>query len=198
MKKIEAILLRSSMPIILEKLNSIGCTIIDKRNLEDSSISYNKKGSRVGSTSVSSIPLSKIDLVTTDKDARDVIEIISLEVQKSSKTIGKIFVSEMTEILDMKTSESEKELELKNSEEEISLKNNESFSKYKTGRNRFVSLQKYTLARIEKIYSENEEILATQYRIKSFNDFVNHCVMSHLKTIERQLKHPEIAYEDRY
>jgi nitrogen regulatory protein P-II 1 len=196
MKKIEAILLRSSMPIILEKLNAIGCTIIDKRNLEDSSISYNKKGSRVGSTSVSSVPLSKIDLVTSDKDAREVIEIISIEVQKSSKTVGKIFVSEMTEILDMKTSESEKELELKSSE--LELKNNASFSSYKTGRNRFVSLQKYTLARIEKIYSENQEVLATQYRIKSFNDFVNHCVMSHLKTIERQLKHPEITYEDRY
>ncbi len=189
MKKIEAIVLRADMPSILAKIQKIGCTVMDKRNLEDGAISYNQKSSRVGSTSVSSVPLSKIDLVVADKDARSVIEIISEEVKKSPKLVGKIFVSEMTEILDMKTSQSEKELEI----EDI-----QRLPTFKSSRNRLVSLQKHTLARIEKIYEENQETLAANYRIRSFNDFVNHCVMSQLKVIEKQLRHPEITFEDRF
>lgn len=148
-----------------------------------------QRGSRVGSTGIKSIPLSKVELVVSDKDARTVIDMITSEVETSSKSFGKIFVSEMTEIVDMKTSESEKELEHNDLIEH---------KQFKTNRNRLVSLQKHTLARIEQVYEENRDTLVTNYRIRSFNDFVNHCVMGHLKTIERQLKHPEIIYEDKY
>jgi nitrogen regulatory protein P-II 1 len=189
MKKIEAIIRRSSLPTIMAKLQRFGCTIIDKRNLEDGMILDTQRGSRVGATGIKSIPLSKIELVVSDKDARTVIDMISAEVESSTKPVGKIFVSEMTEIVDMKTSESEKELEY----DDMILP-----PRFKSNRNRLVSLQKHTLARIEQIYEENREVLVTNYRIRSFNDFVNHCVMGHLKTIEKQLKHPEIIYEDKY
>lgn len=189
LKKIEAIIRRSSLPSILSKLQNFGCTIIDKRNLEDGMILDTQKGSKVGSTGIKSIPLSKVELVVSDKDARTVIDMITTEVESSTRSFGKIFVSEMTEIVDMNTFESEKELE----RDELVLNR-----QFKSNRNRLVSLQKHTLSRIERVYEENKDTLVTNYRIRSFNDFVNHCVMGHLNTIERQLKHPEIIYEDKF
>jgi nitrogen regulatory protein P-II 1 len=190
LKKIEAIIRRSNLSSITTRLQKIGCTIIDKRNLEDSLILDSQKGSKIGSTGIKSIPLSKIELVVQDKDARNVIQIISNESGILSKPIGKIFISEMTEIVDMKTFESEKDLETQNQ----FLSN----THFKVSRNRLVSLQKHTLARVEKIYEENKETLMINYRIRSFNDFINHCVVTHLKTLERQLRHPEIVYEDKF
>ena len=61
MKKIEAIIRRSSLPTILIKLQQFGCTVIDKRNLEDGLILDAQNGSRVGSTGIKSVPLSKIE-----------------------------------------------------------------------------------------------------------------------------------------
>lgn len=189
MKKIEAIIRRSSLPSILSKLQNFGCTIIDKRNLEDGMILDTQKSYKVGSTGIKSVPLSKVELVVSDKDARTVIDMITTEVESSTRSFGKIFVSEMTEIVDMNTFESEKELE----RDELVLNR-----QFKSNRNRLVSLQKHTLSRIERVYEENKDTLVTNYRIRSFNDFVNHCVMGHLNTIERQLKHPEIIYEDKF
>ncbi|MEO9308847.1 MAG: P-II family nitrogen regulator [Nitrososphaera sp.] len=189
MKKIEAIIRRSNLPSVTARLQNLGCIIIDKRNLEDGTILDSQKVSKAGSTGIKSVPLSKIELVVQDKDARSVIEVISNESGVSSKPVGKIFVSEMTEVVDMRTFESEKDLE-----------SQDSFISRtpKPTRNRLVSLQKHTLARIERVYEENKETLMTNYRIRSFNDFVNHCVTAHLKTLERQLRHPEVIYEDRF
>lgn len=149
-----------------------------------------QRGSKAGFTGIKSVPLSKIELVVQDKDARNVIEAISSESGVSSKPIGKIFVSEMTEIVDMNTFEAEKDLE---TQDQYFL-----HKPIKTTRNRLVSLQKHTLARVEKIYEENKETLMVNYRIRSFNDFINHCIAAHLKTLERQLRHPEIIYEDNF
>lgn len=189
MKKIEAIIRRSNLPSVIARLQNLGCIIVDKRNLEDGTVLDSQKGSKAGSTGIKAVPLSKIELVVQDKDARSVIDVISNEAGVSSKPVGKIFVSEMTEVVDMRTFESEKELE------------SDSFIASmppRPTRNRLVSLQKHTLARIEKVYEENKETLMINYRIKSFNDFVNHCVTAHLKTLERQLRHPEVIYEDRF
>lgn len=88
--------------------------------------------------------LSKTELVVPDKDARKVIEMISNKSGTSSKPVGKIFVSEMTELVDVNTFEAEKDLETQN----------QIFTDVqpRPTRNRLVSLQKHTLARIEKIY----------------------------------------------
>ena len=180
MKKIEAIIKRSSYPLIANQLSSMGYSIIDKRNLEDSKIFDKQSASKVGSSGLKTIPLSKIELVVSEKDARQVINLISTKSGFSTTRAGKIFISEMEEVVDMETLEVEHDIET----EEFSLP-----SKPKIKRSRLVPLQKFTLIKLEKIYDENEEKLQTDYRIKSFSDFVNHCIMGYLPTIEKQLKH---------
>ena len=197
MKKIEAIIKRSSYPLIANQLNSMGYTVIDKRNLEDSKIIDQHKGSRAGSTGIRTVPLSKIELVVSEKDARKVIDIIS----KKSGFVnqgGKIFISEMEEIVDMETLEGQKDLE--DTAEVKGRKNYENLdlTKPKINRSRLVPLQKHTLYKIHQIYEENQERLRDDYRIKSFSDFVNHCIMGYLPTIEKNLKHPTVVYENNF
>ena len=189
MKKIEAIIKRSSYPIIANHLASMGYSIIDKRNLEDSTIIDKQMGSRVGSTGLKSIPLSKIELVVSEKDARQVINLISKKSGFSAVEGGKIFVSEMEEVVDMETLEATHDVET----EEFKLP-----PKPKIKRSRLVPLQKFTLIKLEKIYDENQEKLQSEYRIKSFSDFVNHCIMGYLPTIEKQLKHETIVYGNNF
>ena len=185
MKKIEAIIKRSSYPIIANQLASMGYSIIDKRNLEDSKIFDKQTASKVGSSGLKTIPLSKIELVVSEKDARQAINLISQKSGFSSVQSGKIFISEMEEVVDMETLEAQHDIET----DEIRLP-----PKPKIKRSRLVPLQKFTLIKLEKIYDENEEKLQTEYRIKSFSDFVNHCIMGYLPTIEKQLKHETIVY----
>ena len=189
MKKIEAIIKRSSYPLITNQLASMGYSIIDKRNLEDSKIFDKQSASKIGSSGLKAIPLSKIELVVSEKDARQVINLISTKSGFSTTRAGKIFISEMEEVVDMETLEVEHDIET----EEFSLP-----SKPKIKRSRLVPLQKFTLIKLEKIYDENEEKLQTDYRIKSFSDFVNHCIMGYLPTIEKQLKHETIVYGNNF
>ncbi len=185
MKKIEAIIKRSTYPVIINELSSMGYSIVDKRNLEDSKIFDKQFVAKVGSTNVKAIPLSKIELVVSEKDARQVINLISKKSGFSANQGGKIFISEMEEVVDMNTLNAQQDLE---SEEII-------FSpKPIIKRSRLVPLQKFTLIKLIKIYENNKEKLQTDYRIKSFSDFVNHCIMGYLPTIEKQLKHTTIIY----
>ncbi|MFQ5782008.1 MAG: P-II family nitrogen regulator [Nitrosopumilus sp.] len=190
MKKIEAIIKRRNFLAIRTTLNTEGTYIIDKRNLDDSNIYDESKGSRVGSTGLKSIPLAKIELVVSDKDARKVVDIISKNSGLSSKHGGKIFVSEMEEVLDMETLNGKQDLEISVDE------------KLETQplpkRSRFVPLQKFTLRKLQVIYEENKETLRNDYRIKSFSDFVNYCIMKSLPTLEKQLKNTTIVYENNF
>jgi len=189
MKKIEAIIRRSTYPIIIGELSSMGYSIIDKRNLEDSKIFDKQLVSKAGSTGIKTIPLSKIELVVSEKDARQVINLISKKSGFSANQGGKIFISEMEEVVDMNTLNAQHDLE---SEEIL-------FSpKPITKRSRLVPLQKFTLIKLEKIYENNKEKLQTDYRIKSFSDFVNHCIMGYLPTIEKQLKHTTVVYGNNF
>ncbi len=194
MKKIEAIIKRSSYPQIANQLASMGYAIIDKRNLEDSKIFDKQSASKVGSSGLKSIPLSKIELVVSEKDAKEVINLISAKSGFSSNQGGKIFISEMEEIVDMETLEAVHDIEI---DENRSL-TKKLPTKPKIKRSRLVPLQKFTLIKLEKIYDDNEEKLQTYYRIKSFSDFVNHCIMGHLPTIEKQLKHETIVYGNNF
>ena len=192
MKKIEAIIKRSSYPLIANQLNTMGYTIIDKRNLEDNKIIDQQRGSRAGSTGIKTIPLSKIELVVSEKDARKVIDIISNKSGFSNQN-GKIFVSEMEEIFDIETMEGQKDLE--------ELENSTQYQKFtspKIKRSRLVPLQKHTLHKIHYLYEENKDKLREDYRIKSFSDFVNYCVMGYLPIIKKQLIHPTMVYEKNF
>ena len=190
MKKIEAIIKKKNFLTIKTNLNTVGTYIIDKRNLDNSHIYDESQGSHVGSTRLKSVPLVKIEMVVSDKDARKVVEIISKNSSLSSSHGGKIFVSEMEEVVDMETLDGQQDLEI-NSEEKIE-------TKQLSKRSRFVPLQKFTLNKLQRIYEENEEILRDDYRIKSFSDFVNYCIMKSLPTLEKQLKNPTIIYGNNF
>jgi nitrogen regulatory protein P-II 1 len=190
MKKIEAIIKRKNFPIIKTNLNAIGTYIIDKRNLDDSHIYDESQDSRIGSTGLKSIPLAKIEMVVLDKDARKVVELISKNSGLSSNHGGKIFVSEMEEVVDMETLDGQQDLE-------ISL-DKKSESKPLPKRSRFVPLQKFTLHKLQVTYEENKESLRNDYRIKSFSDFVNYCIMKSIPILEKQLKNPTIVYENNF
>jgi len=190
MKKIEAIIKRTNYTLIAEKLNTMGYTIIDKRNLEDNPIFDKQRESGInGKLEQKAIPLSKIELVVTEKDARKVIDLISKKSGFISNKVGKIFVSEMEEVVDIDTLKSTQDLEL----DEI-----KSVQKPKIKRSRLVPLQKQTLLRLQNVYDENHEILVSDHRIKSFSDFVNYCIMGYLTSFEKQLKHPTVFYENNF
>lgn len=194
MKKIEAVIKRKNFPTIRTHLNAVGTYIIDKRNLDDSNIYNESKGSRIGSTGLKTIPLAKIEMVVPDKDARRVVEMISINSGLSSNHGGKIFVSEMEEVVDMETLDAQQDLEF-NPNEKSELKHE---LKPVPKRSRLVPLQKLTLYKLQTLYDENTETLRTDYRIKSFSDFVNYCIMKSVPTLEKQLKNPTIIYENNF
>ena len=190
MKKIEAIVKRKNFPMIKTNLNTVGTYIIDKRNLDDGNIYDESQGSRAGSTNLKSVPLAKIEVVVSDKDARKVVEMISKNSGLSFIHGGKIFVSEMEEVVDMNTLDGQQDLETSSKEK--------SESKQLPKRSRFVALQKFTLHKLQVTYEENKETLRNDYRIKSFSDFANYCIMKSIPTLEKQLKNPTIIYENNF
>ena len=192
MKKIEAVINRKNYPTIREKLDNLGIDIIDKRNLEDSKFVSQSKGSRVGGSNLRSTMLAKIELAMSDKQAREVVDIISKNSGLPKSSPSKIFVFEMQESIELNTLQGESETELNDKvEEEFSVA-----PKFVTKRNRLIPLQKRTLYKLEQYYDEHSEVLASDYRIRSFSDFVNYCIMKYLPTLEKQLKNQSILYED--
>ena len=182
--------MRKNFPTIKTNLNIVGTFIIDKRNLDDSHIYDEAAGSDVDSTNLKSVSLAKIEMVVSNKDARKAVEIISKSSGLSSNHAGKIFVSEMEEVVDMETLDGRKDLEIPLDEKpEL---------KPLPKRSRFVPLQKFTLHKLQVTYEENKETLRNDYRIKSFSDFVNYCIMKSLPALEKQLKNPTIVYENNF
>ena len=191
MKKIEAIINRKNYPAIREKLDALGIDIIDKRNLEDSRFVSQSKGSRVGGSAVRSTMLAKIELAMSDKVAREVVDIISSNSGLPKSIPSKIFVFEMQETIDVNTLKGESEMESAEEEEEAPVA-----PRFVTKRNRLVPLQKRTLYKLEQYYDKHSEVLESDYRIRSFSDFVNYCIMKYLPTLDKQLKNQTILYED--
>ena len=189
MKKIEAIINRKNYPTIREKLDALGIDIIDKRNLEDSRFVSQSKGSRVGGSVVRSTVLAKIELAMPDKVAREVIDIISSNSGLPKSIPSKIFVFEMQETIDLNTLKGESETESEDEEAPVA-------PRFVTKRNRLVPLQKRTLYKLEQYYDKHSDVLESDYRIRSFSDFVNYCIMKYLPTLDKQLKNQTILYED--
>lgn len=192
MKKIEAVINRKNYPTIREKLDNLGIDIIDKRNLEDSKFVSQSKGSRVGGSTLRSTMLAKIELAMSDKQARKVVDIISKNSGLPKSAPSKIFVFEMQESIELNSLQGE-------SETESNTDPGEEFSvapKFVTKRNRLVPLQKRTLYKLEQYYDKHSDVLESDYRIRSFSDFVNYCIMKYLPTLDKQLKNQTILYED--
>ena len=192
MKKIEAIINRKNYPSIREKLDALGIDIIDKRNLEDSRFTSQSKGSRVGGSVVRSTMLAKIELAMSDKVAREVIDIISENSGLPKSIKSKIFVFEMQETIDLNTLKGESEVESEvESPDQIPVT-----PKFITKRNRLIPLQKRTLYNLEQYYDKHHDVLESDYRIRSFSDFANYCIMKYLPTLDKQLKNQTMVYED--
>jgi nitrogen regulatory protein P-II 1 len=191
LKKIEAIINRKNYPSIREKLDALGIDIIDKRNLEDSRFVSQSKGSRVGGSAVRSTMLAKIELAMSDKVAREVVDIISANSGLPKTIPSKIFVFEMQETIDVNTLKGESEIGSQEEEEEAPIT-----PRFVTKRNRLVPLQKRTLYKLEQYYDKHSDVLESDYRIRSFSDFVNYCIMKYLPTLDKQLKNQTILYED--
>ena len=191
MKKIEAIINRKNYPSIREKLDALGIDIIDKRNLEDSKFVSQSKGSRVGGSAVRSTMLAKIELAMSDKVAREVVDIISKNSGLPKSIPSKIFVFEMQESIELNTLRGESEIESEIESVQVPVT-----PRFVTKRNRLVPLQKRTLYKLEQYYDKHSEILESDYRIRSFSDFVNYCIMKYLPTLDKQLKNQTILYED--
>jgi len=172
MKKIEAIIRSQNFTELKSRLSKIGTYMLAKHEISNNEIFDRQRGSKIGSTNLKSIPLLKIELVVPDVDAKKVIGIISESSGIKLSDGGKIFVSEMTEIVDMQTLEGEKELE----------------TTTQTKRSRLVPLQKYTLTRVEEFYEQNKALLLENYKIKSFSDFVNFCILEYLPTLQQKTK----------
>jgi nitrogen regulatory protein P-II 1 len=189
LKKIEAIINRKNYPSIREKLDALGIDIIDKRNLEDSRFTSQSKGSRVGGSAVRSTMLAKIELAMSDKVAREVVDIISSNSGLPKSIPSKIFVFEMQETIDVNTLKGESEMESAEEEPPVA-------PRFVTKRNRLVPLQKRTLYKLEQYYDKHSDVLESDYRIRSFSDFVNYCIMKYLPTLDKQLKNQTILYED--
>ena len=167
----------------------MGIDIIDKRNLEDSRFVSQSKGSRVGGSAVRSTMLAKIELAMSDKVAREVVDIISSNSGLPKSIPSKIFVFEMQETIDVNTLKGESEMESAEEESPVA-------PRFVTKRNRLVPLQKRTLYKLEQYYDKHSEVLESDYRIRSFSDFVNYCIMKYLPTLDKQLKNQTILYED--
>ena len=176
--------------MIKTKLNILGSYIIDKRNLDDSHIYDESKGGSKSNSGLKSIPLAKIEIVVSNKDASQVVKMISKNSGLSASHGGKIFVSEMEEVVDMDTLDGQQDLE-------ISFEKSYD-SKRLSKRGRLVPLQKFTLQKLQTIYEENDNTLREDYRIKSFSDFVNYCIMKSLPTLEKQLMNSTIVYENKF
>jgi nitrogen regulatory protein P-II 1 len=96
----------------------------------------------------------------------------------------------MEEVVDMETLDGKQDLEIP--------LDKKLESKPLSKRSRFVPLQKFTLHKLQETYEENEETLRNDYRIKSFSDFVNYCIMKSLPILKKQLKNPTIIYENNF
>ena len=189
MKRIDAVISRKNFPIIKDSLTDTEAFIVDKRNLDDSGIYNEPKQSGIDSDVAKPIPMAKIELAVSNKEARKVIEIVSKHCGLKLESSARIFVSEMEEIVDMDTLRGKQDTEITQEEKpEFELPK----------RSRFVPLQKFTLYKLQVLYEKNKETLQSEYRIKSFSDFVNYCVRKYMPILEKQLNNPTIIYEDNF
>ena len=194
MKRIEAIVRTDIVPDLklrLEKFEIYGLNI---SNI--SSVHISSRNGAVGRGGGMGEFLSKLELIVSDRDAKKVIDVINGTAKEKDKEYIKIFVSTVEEIVDTE-SHSIKDLEDVtdyNDRPDISISTDElaDDNDQEEKRSRLVPLQKYTLMRVSKFYSLNKDTLKSEYRIKSFSDFVNFCILGYLPIIESELKQQTI------
>lgn len=201
MKRIEAIVKTEVIPDLKLKLERFEIYGMSINNI--SSMSISSRNGAVGRGGGVGEFLTKIELIVSDRDAKGVIETISSIAKEKGKEHAKIFISSLEEIVDVSHMQAIKDLESTKEEEdgsdyfdrreELSPILDTEYSNEEQGkRSRLVPLQKYTLMRVLKFYNANKDTLKSEYRIKSFSDFVNFCILGYLPIIESELKQQSI------
>ena len=204
MKKIEAIVKTEILPDLRLELEKFEIYGISTHNI--SSMSITSRSGAVGRGGGVGEFLTKIELIVSDRDAKKVIEAISNVSGGKGKEHAKIFISSLEEIVDVSHMQSIKDLENPKEEEygnntyferreglTLELQESDDSNTEEQGkRSRLVPLQKYTLMRVLKFYNANKDTLKSEYRIKSFSDFVNFCILGYLPIIESELKQQTI------
>ncbi len=204
MKKIEAIVKTEILPDLRLELEKFEIYGISTHNI--SSMSITSRSGAVGRGGGVGEFLTKIELIVSDRDAEKVIEAISNASGGKGKEHAKIFISSLEEIVDVSHMQSIKDLENPKEEEygndtyferreglTLELQESDDSNTEEQGkRSRLVPLQKYTLMRVLKFYNANKDTLKSEYRIKSFSDFVNFCILGYLPIIESELKQQTI------
>ncbi len=204
MKKIEAIVKTEILPDLRLELEKFEIYGMSTHNI--SSMSTTSRSGAVGRGGGVGEFLTKIELIVSDRDAKKVIEAISNAAGGKGKEHAKIFVSSLEEIVDVSHMQSIKDLENPKEEEYgndtyferregLTLEfqeSDDSNTEEQGKRSRLVPLQKYTLMRVLKFYNTNKDTLKSEYRIKSFSDFVNFCILGYLPIIESELKQQTI------
>jgi nitrogen regulatory protein P-II 1 len=204
MKKIEAIVKTEILPDLRLELEKFEIYGMSTHNI--SSMSITSRNGAVGRGGGVGEFLTKIELIVSDRDAKKVIEAISNASGGKGKEHAKIFISSLEEIIDVSHMQSIKDLENPKEEEygnntyferreglTLELQESDDSNTEEQGkRSRLVPLQKYTLMRVLKFYNANKDTLKSEYRIKSFSDFVNFCILGYLPIIESELKQQTI------
>ncbi|MEM2924058.1 MAG: P-II family nitrogen regulator [Candidatus Nitrosocaldus sp.] len=215
MKRIEAIVRTEIMPDLKIQLERFEIYGLSMHNITSPNIT--SRNGAVGRGGGLGEFLTKVELIVSDRDAKRVIDTISA-VSGKHKEYTKIFVSSLEEIVDVSHMHVIKDLEDVNKDEVRSHKQESSManvdeehgsssdedaadlhidassSEYEeqAKRSRLVPLQKYTLMRVLKFYNTNKDTLRSEYRIKSFSDFVNFCILGYLPVIESEIRQQSI------
>ncbi len=217
MKRIEAIVRTEIVPdlkIQLEKFEIYGLSM---HNITSPHIT--SRNGAVGRGGGIGEFLTKIELIVSDRDAKRVIDAISTASGRY-KEHTKIFVSTLEEIVDVSHMHSIKDLEdvrdvsisykhdsgsgsgtitdvddgSNEERDSTDLRMDINSAEYEEQgkKSRLVPLQKYTLMRVLKFYNTNKDTLRSEYRIKSFSDFVNFCILGYLPIIESEIRQQSI------
>ncbi|GBC73252.1 hypothetical protein HRbin04_00649 [archaeon HR04] len=216
MKRIEAIVRTEIIPDLKIQLERFEIYGLSMHNITSPNIT--SRNGAVGRGGGLGEFLTKVELIVSDRDAKRVIDTISA-VSGKHREYTKIFVSSLEEIVDVSHMHIIKDLEDVNNNEDRTRKQDEgsiassvdeehgnysnedstdrmgtSSSEYEEQekRSRLVPLQKYTLMRVLKFYNANKDTLRSEYRIKSFSDFVNFCILGYLPIIESEIRQQSI------
>lgn len=209
MKKIEAIVKTETVPEIKAQLEKFEIYSLTMQNL--TSLNIVAKNGAVGRGGGIGEFLTKIELIVNDRDAKKVIDIIT-NICAKDKSNARIFVADLEEIVDISKTEVKdlKDCEDLNSFAKVQKVQytdlNDLNSNYndddnriikedytnQAKRSRLVPLQKYTLMKVLRFYEMNKETLRAEYRIKSFSDFINFCVLRYLPLMESEIRHKTI------
>ncbi|MCS6768657.1 MAG: P-II family nitrogen regulator [Candidatus Nitrosocaldus sp.] len=211
MKRIEAIVRTEIVPDLKVQLERFEVYGLSMHNITSPNIS--SRNGAVGRGGGLGEFLTKIELIVSDRDARRVIDTISTASGRH-KEYTKIFVSSLEEIVDISHMHVIRDLEDvkeedrpdkressltsgdegQGNEDSLRMDTSTSSSEYEeqAKRSRLVPLQKYTLMRVLKFYNANKDTLRSEYRIKSFSDFVNFCILGYLPVIEGEIRQQSI------